>query len=508
MGKEFSNTDRNVFLIKLEKMIDRGALLSRYSRASNFDIRDVYAKEFTGDNKHGADFYRRIFIDYGDESISELVTAQIGVQGISNICAQNMEDSRIGLSFLEKSSRYVRYDKKLAGKYPYLSGSECGFSRDLADEYDQVCDQLFDLYTLSLDTLTEKLREKLPVEDILHDVKTVSEAVDEKTVEKAYKKAITARAMDDARFVLPASTKTNLGISGNGRAYINMLLRMKSSGVPEIKETGIKIEEELEPEFPELIEAARGRHAMDAINYRVLREEAIYKDLDFDRAEPVTLVSNSGEKEFESLLETLGKGKGSPKKNESLTEDLVDSLVNIRQNRRDKPGRLLEIPDACFLVNMSFGTFRDFHRHRMLTIIRRPVRNTHNKFVPELFQENSELLKKYNDLMNKSRIVWKSLADKYGVERSQYAVPFSQIYGFLVKGNLQEFMYFTELRTTPAAHYEIRNISSLMYKEIQRVYPRLSRVSKFVDQNQYGVGRIYEEIRKEIKRQNFQKSKP
>ena len=56
--------------------------MSRYSRTANPDIRDLYAKEFLGKDKFGSDFYRRIFIEYGDESISELVTAQMGIQGV------------------------------------------------------------------------------------------------------------------------------------------------------------------------------------------------------------------------------------------------------------------------------------------------------------------------------------------------------------------------------------------------------------------------------------------
>ena len=108
----FSNRDRNVFLITAERGIDRGALISRYSRTASLDIREVYDKEFAANSERGSEFYRRVFSDYGDESVAELVFAQVGVQGVSNVVSKMMEDLRIGLSFIEKSSRYVRYDKK------------------------------------------------------------------------------------------------------------------------------------------------------------------------------------------------------------------------------------------------------------------------------------------------------------------------------------------------------------------------------------------------------------
>ena len=73
---EFSNTDDDVFLVRTRRMIDRGALLSRYSRTATLDIRELYRKEFENDERRGTEFYKKVFIEYGDESVSELVTAQ------------------------------------------------------------------------------------------------------------------------------------------------------------------------------------------------------------------------------------------------------------------------------------------------------------------------------------------------------------------------------------------------------------------------------------------------
>ena len=113
---EFSNTDDDVFLVRTRRMIDRGALLSRYSRTATLDIRELYRKEFENDERRGTEFYKKVFIEYGDESVSELVTAQMAIQNVSNVVSKRIEEVRVGLSFLEKSSRYVRYDRKVDGK--------------------------------------------------------------------------------------------------------------------------------------------------------------------------------------------------------------------------------------------------------------------------------------------------------------------------------------------------------------------------------------------------------
>jgi len=128
----FSNEDRDVFIIKTDRMIDRGALMSRYSRASDPDIRSVFHREFEGNQKRSADFYRRIFLEYGDESIAELVTAQVGIQNVSNVISKVIEEIRIGLSYLEKSTRYVAYDRKVDGHYLFMQAEKIGLSGEAA----------------------------------------------------------------------------------------------------------------------------------------------------------------------------------------------------------------------------------------------------------------------------------------------------------------------------------------------------------------------------------------
>ena len=45
LAEHFSNTDRNVFGIITPKQVDRGALMSRYSR-TNKSMRQVFLDEF------------------------------------------------------------------------------------------------------------------------------------------------------------------------------------------------------------------------------------------------------------------------------------------------------------------------------------------------------------------------------------------------------------------------------------------------------------------------------
>src|ERR671933_337110 len=118
LNSHFSNTDRTVFAIITPRQVDRGALMSRYSRTDK-TMRRIFLDEFLKDPKRGEEFYKRILLEYGDDSVAELGEAKIAIEWISNIAAKKIEDRRIGLSYLEKSSRYVAFDQKVDGKYKY-----------------------------------------------------------------------------------------------------------------------------------------------------------------------------------------------------------------------------------------------------------------------------------------------------------------------------------------------------------------------------------------------------
>ncbi|MGI0029060.1 MAG: FAD-dependent thymidylate synthase, partial [Nitrososphaera sp.] len=67
----FSNVDKPVFAIITPKQVDRGALMSRYSRTDK-TMRRVFLDEFAKNPDRGEEFYRRVLIEYGDDSVAEL----------------------------------------------------------------------------------------------------------------------------------------------------------------------------------------------------------------------------------------------------------------------------------------------------------------------------------------------------------------------------------------------------------------------------------------------------
>src|SRR6187397_1502314 len=119
----FTNLERPIFGLKLPQEV-AGALFSRYSRSTK-SLRRTFLDEFLGDPELGLKdllggntaalddsaalkraraFYERVLVGYGDDSVAQLGGAHLACDGVSNIAAKALEDSRIGISPLEKST--------------------------------------------------------------------------------------------------------------------------------------------------------------------------------------------------------------------------------------------------------------------------------------------------------------------------------------------------------------------------------------------------------------------
>src|SRR5918995_3149760 len=162
LNSHFSNTDRRVFAIITPRQVDRGALMSRYSRTDK-TMRRIFLDEFIKNPNRGQEFYERVLLEYGDDSVAELGEAQVAIEWISNIAAKKIEDRRVGLSYLEKSSRYVAFNQKVGGYYRYAREDSI-MSSAHADRYIETCDHSFNTYSKSIQPLQAFLKEKEPIE--------------------------------------------------------------------------------------------------------------------------------------------------------------------------------------------------------------------------------------------------------------------------------------------------------------------------------------------------------
>src|SRR5216683_2979329 len=189
LGRYFTNLDRPVFALRNLPEVVKGALFSRYSRTEK-SLRRVLLDEFINQPESGFD--RLASAPAADDDM-------VAVQQVSTLAAKALEDSRIGISPLEKSTRYVRFDRPGPdGRFLYHRGAELAHP-----DYEAAADALFATYSRLVAPVTTAIRQKFPQE--------------EGETDRAWKSATRAKALDLLRGLLPAGTLTNLGLFGNGR---------------------------------------------------------------------------------------------------------------------------------------------------------------------------------------------------------------------------------------------------------------------------------------------------
>lgn len=508
----FSNLDRDVFVLTNLPEVVKGALFSRYSR-SDKSLRRLLLEEFINDNASGfkdivghsqgmgenqlvatqkaEEFYDRVLVGYGDDSVAELGGAHIACENVSNIAAKVLEDSRIGISPLEKSTRYVYFDKKVNGRYLYHLEEKIMASRH-ANLYVRTCDSLFDSYAKWVDPLKKYLMEKFPKGE---------------ETERAYNSSIKAKACDILRGYLPASTLTNVGLFGNGRSFEYLLTKMYSGEIAEIRNLAGTAHEELMKVIPSFVKRANGKYGdptiefmaktrkgMQALSDRTLGEirtmnesEVVLTGYDKDAENrvvaaclyPHAAISLAQIKENVAGMSTQEK------------VGVIDTYLGLRQNRRHKPWRGFEHTYYEFDVLMNFASFRDLHRHRIMTQQRQDLTVAHGYDLPTELKDigaDAEFAQK----MEMAKDAYNKISKDFSKE-AQYVVPFAYRIRYSCFMNLRELYHLVELRSTIHGHPDYRRIVLKMLGEVRKVHPRLVEHMKFVDYREAGLDRLESE---------------
>ena len=523
-----TNLDRSVFGLRNLPEVVKGALFSRYSR-SDKGLRHILLNEFikapeadftsivgevANDNvdqlvaiQQAEAFYDRVLIGYGDDSVAELGGAHIACEGISNIAAKALEDSRLGISPLEKSTRYVPFDRKINGRYRYCRESSIMASSH-AERYEATLDHLFDTYTALIAPLLNWVQTHTPK--------------DTTTSERAYNNATRAKTLDLLRGLLPMATLTNVGLFGNGRAFEYLLVKLAASPHEEVRALGISMQQELDQIIPSFVKRAkteRGAQYAQYLQTNCERTELLAQKL-LGQIEPVStstvqLVEYDPDAEvkvvaailypytdltFEQIKEYVTSL--------STTErvEIISTYVGERESRFHRPGRAFEETYYTFDVLADLGAYRDLHRHRVLTQERQHYSVRHGYVVP-IELEAANLAESYRRALDYAAettdLISLDLPDA-----AQYVVPFAYRMRWRIKLNLRELYHLVELRSSRQGHPSYRIIAQEMHRLLSAVHPALLADMHFVDLNDYALERLAAEQRTDTKFKQRNQNQP
>ncbi len=144
-------------------------------------------------DEQSAQFHEKWVVGYGHASVAEHAVLHVALENISRLAVETVESNRLA-SYTEKSTRYQKW---APGAYHIPA--------ELAEEplrsiYTTTCDRLFEAYQQSLPLVRSAVEKRLPCREGESDA--------------AWDRRIRSVYVDVCRFLLPAASLANVGLTG------------------------------------------------------------------------------------------------------------------------------------------------------------------------------------------------------------------------------------------------------------------------------------------------------
>ncbi|MCA9349716.1 FAD-dependent thymidylate synthase [Candidatus Saccharibacteria bacterium] len=435
------------------------------------------------DQNKSSDLMKRVLTAYGDDSVQQLLPIQLVIENTSNLMTKTIEWHRLG-AYLEQSTRYIYFDQKQNGRYRYHTPEELS----QADQkfYNSSMDLIFDNYSSLVTQLTNYIRVKNP------------KPID-KTEILAWTGATRAQACDAARPLFPVATTSTVGVVANAQTIEYMIVSLLSNPLTEAQKLGLSILKEVRKIYPVFFERAdmpgRGL-ALSAYKSEIARElSELSKSLPLTRGanfRPVRLLNTwpDFDQIYSNILFDQTKLDNLEIKNitdnysPEEKQNLWDTFVGKRMNRRHKPGRALELIHYEWEIVGDYGTFRDLQRHRIVDDMRWQKLSPNLGYqIPELVIE-SGLENLYRSTVDLSERLYNHLIQNYNQTIAQYAclLTHNMRYRFVI--NARSLTHLLEIRTTPQGHPGYRKICQEMYNQVMQATPEVAKMMKFVNKGE------------------------
>jgi thymidylate synthase ThyX len=468
LAPHFTNLDGPVFaLVNLPEVV-KGALFARYSRSAK-SLRRLYLDEFR--EGAGADagthavgttradaLYERVLSDYGDDSVAQLGGVHLACEGASNLLTKVLEWGRL-MADLEQSTRNEPYTDRPGGAWKYHIPAELA-GHSLRARYVETLDRAFETYVRWIEPMQAFWSARVPRES--------------GQAEGPWRMTVRAKALDSLRGLLPAATRSNVGIFGTAQGYEALLLRMRAHPLSEVRDYAEVMLLELQKVIPAFLKRLerpeRGgvwtQYLADTAMATRAAAESLLTGIEPEPRPEVTLTDWDPDGEVKVVAAALYAVSELPddqllalarKLGPEERRRVLDAYTGTRENRRHKPGRAFERTAYRFDVLGDYGAFRDLQRHRLLTLEWQPLSTRHGWVVADEIAEAGALAD-WTRVMDDSAALHAALAGAGLAAVAPYAVAMAYRVRYYMELNAREAMHMLELRTAPQGHPAYRRV--------------------------------------------------
>jgi len=426
-------------------------------------------------------FHEKWVVGYGHASVAEHAVVHLAVENVSIVASKVIEDMRLG-SFTEKSTRYVVFDRGSFLDLPELDDAA-------GERYRTSAARLFDVYADLMPKVMDALRA------CVLRPPGVSDA--------AHTAAIRAQACDLLRGLLPAGTRTNLGLTANARALEGLLTKMFSHPLREVRSVAESMHAAARNVTPTLVKyAQRSEHRASIRSDVADKLQPIYDPGPWDTnatmalGQPVRLVRHDADALERIVLALAYEGSEPSVHARSVGEAMrhattreLEGIVRASLARRgphDPPPRAFEATSMTFEMMLDYGAYRDLQRHRLL------LPSTQRLTCRLGFDTPTELMeldlgRPYTLAMVEAADAWAEIEEKFPLE-AQYAVPLGFRIRTLWTLDVRQLFHVVELRSARQGHASYRRIAQGLYRAAIAVHPWLEGLVR-VDLGDYKLAR-------------------
>jgi thymidylate synthase ThyX len=426
-------------------------------------------------------FHERWVVGYGHASVAEHAVVHLGVEGVSIVASKIIEDARLA-SFTEKSTRYVVFDQSSAVVPENLPKAA---ATRLASAQRRLLERYVELIPKALIAIDRRL------------------PATEGQGPKAREAAVRAHACDLLRGLLPAGTRTNLGLTANARTIERLLTKLYSHPLAECRVLARQLHDAALTVTPTLVKYAAPSDFVAGLAPHAAREiagiwapppESLRTTSVVPR--PVRLVRHDKDALDRIVLALAYEGSAPPLHASSVLDSLRHAssaeLARVVQSclasrgPHDTPPRALEATTLTFELLLDYGAYRDLQRHRMLTPATQVLGCSVGYDAPPELGELG-LHEPFTDAMLRTVEEWTALRDDHPLE-AQYLVPLGYRVRTLWTLNLRQLFHVIELRTAKQGHTSYRRIARGLYRAAVAVHPWLASLIR-VDLEDYPLAR-------------------
>lgn len=426
-------------------------------------------------------FHEKWVVGYGHASVAEHAVIHLALENVSIVASKVVEDLRLG-SFTEKSTRYIVFDARSYVEPPGLAPAARATYRGIAE-------RLFTAYLDLMPRATDALRARAPRPEGMSEV--------------AYASAIRSQACDLLRGLLPAGTRTNLGLTANARAMEMLLTKMLSHPLGEVvtvAEAMLRASLHVAPTLvkyaaPSAYRQGLGRSVGEVLK-RVYTPPSGGASSTIVLTQPVRLVRYDKDA-LERVALALAYEGSDPGAHASglidglrhasareLTEIVTAAFAG--RGPHDPAPRGLEASSMTFELMLDYGAYRDLQRHRLLSPATQRL-TCHLGFETPAELVELGLSDAYHEALLGTYDAWQKLESDHPLE-AQYAVPLAHRIRTLWTLNLRELFHVIELRSAKQGHASYRRIAQGLYRTAGTVLPWLKELIR-VDLNSYALAR-------------------